>query len=68
MRNQIHDELSIDDLDEVSGGFVILPGPITFPDPGPGPVVPGGHHHHHHHPGGPGPFPVPVPFPQPYLL
>ena len=64
MRNQPY-ELSIDDLDEVSGGFVILPAPITFP--GPGPVVPGGHHHHHH-PGGPGPFPVPVPFPQPYLL
>jgi hypothetical protein len=37
MRNQIH-ELSIDDLDEVSGG-ILDPG---FSPGGPGPVVPGG--------------------------
>jgi hypothetical protein len=50
MRNQLH-ELSIDDLDEVSGGILIGPSltpsiPIPPPVPGllgPGPVIPGGH-------------------------
>jgi hypothetical protein len=53
MRNQLH-ELSIDDLDEVSGGILIGPSitpsiPIPPPVPGllggllgPGPVIPGG--------------------------
>jgi bacteriocin-like protein len=42
MRNQIH-ELSIDDLDQVSGGgFVILPAPITITGLGPGSNFPGG--------------------------
>jgi hypothetical protein len=53
MRNQTHDELSIDDLYEVSGGHHCHPhhppggprppGPIIFPDPGPGPgpIIPG---------------------------
>ena len=56
MRNQTY-ELSIDDLDEVSGGILFFPGPL------PGPIVPGGHHHHHH-PGRPVPvYPDPIPFP-----
>jgi hypothetical protein len=51
MRNQLH-ELSIDDLDEVSGGILIGPSitpSIPIPPPvlgwllGPGPVIPGGH-------------------------
>jgi hypothetical protein len=54
MRNQLH-ELSIDDLDEVSGGILIGPSitpSIPIPPPvlglippgllGPGPVIPGG--------------------------
>jgi hypothetical protein len=58
MRNQMH-ELSIDDLDEVSGGI------LFFPDPGPGSNFPGGpgsgfpgfHHHHHHDHDGDGGLP-----------
>jgi hypothetical protein len=37
----MHDELSIDDLDEVSGGFTFPPGTVFFPgDRDPGLVIP----------------------------
>jgi hypothetical protein len=57
MRNQTH-ELSIDGLDEVSGGILsVMPAVINIPPVGSGSNFPGGpgsgfpgfHHHHHHH-------------------